>query len=360
MNEDKAQLVSAPLVSEDTAESHLQLLSTGLQRLCTVEPVGIPPFRFRNLDMLIESNEMIARRSLLVHRCLERVQTTLEEVAGPAGVDQPCADRSSFIRFQWNEVRYDMRDPISILVRKLIQETEEIEENYQYKLAEFMEWSRKLDIEQKKYTTNTASLPMSHLLKAYAKHDVPIGTEFLTTLFVVVPARSQADWLSVYTTLAEPSCIVPNSSVLVFSDATNAIFSVTIFRNAVQTFKKACIKRKWSVRDPRSEESLPEHSLDEIQNTTDRLRGKLVRLLYVSLSELRVAYTHLKVAECYIESILKYGLSTRFAAFLLRYRTKDEKSIRSKLDALFGARDASSAPPSEEEEKPYVAIEVVS
>ena len=52
------------------------------------------------------------------------------------------------------------------------------------------------------------------------------ASEYLETLFVAVPRRSEDDWIKSYETITD--MIVPRSSRKIISDADYALFSITV------------------------------------------------------------------------------------------------------------------------------------
>lgn len=79
------------------------------------------------------------------------------------------------------------------------------------------------------------------------KEDFILGSEYLTTVLVVIPKQSIDDWFNSYETICE--FVVPRSSKKLFDDQDQALVNVTVFTKVLDTFKKNCRDRKFMVRD---------------------------------------------------------------------------------------------------------------
>jgi V-type H+-transporting ATPase subunit C len=74
------------------------------------------------------------------------------------------------------------------------------------------------------------------------EHITAIGSEFLVTMFVVVPKSAGAQWEASYEKFSE--YVAPRSSRLVESDSEYGLWSVTLFRKAAPEFKEKCRENK--------------------------------------------------------------------------------------------------------------------
>ena len=79
------------------------------------------------------------------------------------------------------------------------------------------------------------------------KEDFVLGSEYLTTLLVVVPAFLQGEWNCKYETLTD--LVVPRSSKRLVEEQDYCLFTVTVFRKACDEFKERAKEQKFVVRD---------------------------------------------------------------------------------------------------------------
>ena len=76
---------------------------------------------------------------------------------------------------------------------------------------------------EKKSTASLVTRPLNDLVKpSHLVH----GSEYLETLFVVVPLRNEEEWVKSYENLCDK--IVPRSSEKVMEDQEHALFTITV------------------------------------------------------------------------------------------------------------------------------------
>lgn len=72
-----------------------------------------------------------------------------------------------------------------------------------------------------------------------------VESEYLTTLFVVVPKSQFKEWLKSYDSLDDIQYVVPESSEMIDSDKNYGLFNVVLIKKIAQDFKNACTKKKF-------------------------------------------------------------------------------------------------------------------
>ncbi|CAF99371.1 unnamed protein product, partial [Tetraodon nigroviridis] len=173
-------------------------------------------------------------------------------------------------------------------------------------------------------------------------------------------ATNYADWQKTYETLAE--MVVPRSTKLLFEDNDSGLFSVTLFRKAIDDFKHQARENKFMVRDFQYNEVEMKADKEEMTRlSTDKKKqfvcalslssfiqtaltaGPLVRWLKVNFSEAFIAWIHIKALRVFVESVLRYGLPVNFQAMLLQPHKKNMKKLREVLYELYKHLDSSAA-----------------
>jgi V-type H+-transporting ATPase subunit C len=76
-----------------------------------------------------------------------------------------------------------------------------------------------------------------------------VESEYLTTLFVVVPKNQYKEWLKSYDSLDDIQFVVPESSEKIDEDNNYGLFNVVLVKKIAQDFKNACTKRKFGIND---------------------------------------------------------------------------------------------------------------
>uniref|UniRef100_A0A3B5MNP7 V-type proton ATPase subunit C n=1 Tax=Xiphophorus couchianus TaxID=32473 RepID=A0A3B5MNP7_9TELE len=188
------------------------------------------------------------------------------------------------------------------------------------------------------------SLLTRSLADLVKKEDFVLDSEYLITMLVVVPKINYPDWQKTYETLAE--MVVPRSSNLLFEDSDSGLFSVTLFRKAIDDFKHKARENKFTVRDFQyNEEEMKADKEEMTRLSTDKKKqfGPLVRWLKVNFSEAFIAWIHIKALRVFVESVLRYGLPVNFQAMLLLPSKKTMKKLREVLNDLYKHLDSSAA-----------------
>uniref|UniRef100_A0A3B5LQM2 V-type proton ATPase subunit C n=1 Tax=Xiphophorus couchianus TaxID=32473 RepID=A0A3B5LQM2_9TELE len=138
----------------------------------------------------------------------------------------------------------------------------------------------------------------------------------------------------------------PGPSLQLFEDNDSGLFSVTLFRKAVDDFRHKARENKFTVRDFQyNEEEMKADKEEMTRLSTDKKKqfGPLVRWLKVNFSEAFIAWIHIKALRVFVESVLRYGLPVNFQAMLLQPNKKNMKKLREVLNDLYKHLDSSAA-----------------
>lgn len=96
---------------------------------------------------------------------------------------------------------------------------------------------------------------------------------------------------------------------LLFEDHDSGLFSVTLFRKAIDDFRHKARENKYTVRDFQYNEQEMNADKEEMTRlSTDKKKqfGPLVRWLKVNFSEAFIAWIHIKALRVFVESVLRY------------------------------------------------------
>lgn len=194
-------------------------------------------------------------------------------------------------------------------------------------------------------------------------------TEYLTTLFVVVPLSGTEQWLSTYERLTD--FVLPRSTEQIFKDKDSALWSVTLFKKVVEDFKNAARDQKWIVRKYERTEGLDPAEMKKLKEDKARLKKALIRWCDTNFAETFVSWIHLKCIRCFVESVLRFGLPANFDAVLLWPNPKQISATHKNLTAALahlGKHDdkddldldvpASLASQQTEKFYPYVSLDI--
>ncbi|XP_022257050.1 V-type proton ATPase subunit C-like [Limulus polyphemus] len=190
----------------------------------------------------------------------------------------------------------------------------------------------------------SGSLLVRNLGDLVKKQHFVNGSEYLTTLLVVVPQNLYKDWNLKYEKLTD--MVVPRSSELIYEDQDHGLFTVTLFQKVVDEFKLHARENKFIVREfVYNEEELlaGKNEIAKLEHDKKKQFSLLVRWLKVNFSEAFTAWIHVKALRVFVESVLRYGLPVNFQAMLVRPHKKSAKRLREVLNQLYSHLDTSIA-----------------
>ncbi|KTF94169.1 hypothetical protein cypCar_00044024 [Cyprinus carpio] len=295
-------LISAP--GEKTCQQTWDKLLTATTRannLSTNNKFNIPDLKVGTLDVLVGLSDELAKLDAFVESVVKKVAQYMADVLE------------------------DSRD--------------KVQENLLANGVDLVTYVTRFQWDMAKGSLLTRSL--ADIVK---KDDFVLDSEYLITMLVVVPKTNYNDWQRTYETLAE--MVVPRSTNLLFEDQDSGLFTVTLFRKAIDDFRLKARENKFTVRDFQyNEEEMKADKEEMTRLSTDKKKqfGPLVRWLKVNFSEAFIAWIHIKALRVFVESVLRYGLPVNFQAMLLQPNKKNMKKLREVLNDLYKHLDSSAA-----------------
>ncbi|KAM9310734.1 V-type proton ATPase subunit C 1-A-like [Pholidichthys leucotaenia] len=342
-------LISAP--GEKTCQQTWETLMAATTRaniLSTNHKFGIPDLKVGTLDVLVGLSDELAKLDSFVESVVKKVAQYMADVLEDSrdkvqenllanGVDLV----TYITRFQWDMAKYPIKQSLKNISEIISKQVTQIDNDLKSRASAYNNLKGNLQNLERK---NTGSLLTRSLADIVKKEHFVLDSEYLITLLVVVPKTGYADWRRAYETLAE--MVVPRSSDLLVEDGDSGLFSVTLFRKAMDDFKHKARENKFTVRDFQyNEEEMKADKEEMTRLSTDKKKqyGPLVRWLKVNFSEAFIAWIHIKALRVFVESVLRYGLPVNFQAMLLQPNKKTMKRLREVLNDLYKHLDSSAA-----------------
>uniref|UniRef100_A0A8C5BCL4 V-type proton ATPase subunit C n=1 Tax=Gadus morhua TaxID=8049 RepID=A0A8C5BCL4_GADMO len=363
-------LISAP--GEKTCQQtwdHMMVATTRTNNLSTNHKFNIPDLKVGTLDVLVGLSDELAKLDGFVESVLKKVAQYMADVLEDSrdkvqenllanGVDLV----TYITRFQWDMAKYPIKQSLKNISEIISKQVSQIDNDLKARASAYNNLKGNLQNLERK---NAGSLLTRSLADIVKKEDFVIDSEYLITMLVVVPKTGYADWQKTYETLAE--MVVPRSTNLLFEDQESGLFSVTLFRKALDDFRHKARENKFTMRDFQyNEEELKADKEEMTRLSTDKKKqfvralgtsihftfcfdfgldhtGPLVRWLKVNFSEAFIAWVHIKALRVFVESVLRYGLPVNFQAMLLQPTKKTMKKLREVLNELYKHLDSSAA-----------------
>ncbi|KAK2887070.1 hypothetical protein QQF64_013966 [Cirrhinus molitorella] len=340
-------LISAP--GEKTCQQTWDKMNmaTSQTNMSTNHKFNIPELKVGTLDVLVGLSDELAKLDSFVESVVRKVAQYMADVLEDSrdkvqenllanGVDLV----TYVTRFQWDMAKYPIKQSLKNISEIMSKQVSQIDNDLKARASAYNSLKGNLQSLERK---NVGSLLTRSLADIVKKDDFVLDSEYLITLLVVVPKTSYPDWQKTYETLSE--MVVPRSTKLLFEDQESGLFSVTLFRKAIDDFKHKARENKFMVRDFQyNEEEMKADKEEMTRLSTDKKKqfGPLVRWLKVNFSEAFIAWIHIKALRVFTESVLRYGLPVNFQAMLLQPNKKNVKKLREVLQDLYKHLDSSA------------------
>uniref|UniRef100_A0A8D3CCG4 V-type proton ATPase subunit C n=1 Tax=Scophthalmus maximus TaxID=52904 RepID=A0A8D3CCG4_SCOMX len=387
-------LISAP--GEKTCQQtwdKLMVATSRTNNLSTNNKFNIPDLKVGTLDVLVGLSDELAKLDTFVESVVKKVAQYMADVLEDSrdkvqenlltqktsgysvGGYYVQIDLVTYItRFQWDMAKYPIKQSLKNISEIISKQGTQIDNDLKARASAYNNLKGNLQNLERK---NAGSLLTRSLADIVKKEDFVLDSEYLITMLVVVSKTNYTDWQKTYETLSE--MVVPRSTKLLFEDHDSGLFSVTLFRKAIDDFKHKARENKFTVRDFQyNEEEMKADKEEMTRLSTDKKKqfvrlllfcisffahfmigenyrketfslffhphsGPLVRWLKVNFSEAFIAWIHIKALRVFVESVLRYGLPVNFQAMLLQPNKKNMKKLREVLYDLYNYLDSSAA-----------------
>uniref|UniRef100_A0A4W3I769 V-type proton ATPase subunit C n=1 Tax=Callorhinchus milii TaxID=7868 RepID=A0A4W3I769_CALMI len=266
--------------------------------------------------------------------------------------------------FQWDMAKYPIKQSLHNITEVITKQISQIDADLKSRSVTYNNIKGNLQNLERKAVGSLLTRTLADIVN---KDDFVLDSEYLTTLLAFVPKSNYNNWQRTYESLSV--MVVPRSTKMIIEDAEGALFTVTLFKKAVDEFKVKARENKFIVREfyyseeklDAEKEELTRLSADKKQqyvstiflqinqcvclsfNSRFYFQGPLLRWLKVNFSEAYIAWIHIKALRVFVESVLRYGLPVNFQAMLLQPSKRTIKRLRDVLNALFKHLDEVAA-----------------
>jgi len=306
----------------------------------------IPDLKVGTLDQLVGLSDDLGKLDSYVEGVTRKIAAYLKEVLEDQrdklqeNLLANNVDLASYVqRYQWDMAKYPLKQSLRNLSDIIGKQIGQIDADLKTKASAYNSLKQTLQSLEKKQTGSLITRNLADIVK---KEHFILDSEYLVTLVIVVPKQNFNDWQLKYERLSD--MVVPRSSQLIFQDQDHGLFTVTLFRKAVDDFKTHCRDNRFVVREfTYNEEELAAGKNEITKLATDKKKqfGPLVRWLKINFSECFTAWVHVKALRVFVESVLRYGLPVNFQAVLMYPNKKSVKRLREVLNQLYQHLDSS-------------------
>ncbi|CAH8630289.1 unnamed protein product [Dicrocoelium dendriticum] len=272
---------------------------------------NIPPdLKVGTLDILVGLSDELAKLDLYAEAITKKVAQYMGDVLEEQkhkledNLAINGASPGAFLtKFQWDYAKYPIKHTLSSLYAIISEQLSKIDADLKTKSTAYNTVKGCLQTLERKQTGSLLTRDLGDIVKS---DQFVLGSEYITTLVVVVPRSSYSVWQKCYETLTD--MIVPKSSELIFEDQENGLWTVTLFKKMVEDFKARCREQRFVVRDFEYDEKKIEESkseLSKLESDKRRQFAPLFRWLKVNFGEAFSAMVHIKAIRVFVESVLR-------------------------------------------------------
>jgi len=287
-------------------------------------------------------------------------------------------------RFKWDDARYPKRKPLGELSNSIKGSIAEIEKELREKSLEYNSICQKLSQMTANESGNLMTRDINTIIKEFNKEKpghaqfrpvearlqeeapeiIQMMNDFnssssqklqpvLTTLYVVVPKNDQKNWKTNYENIFlededkkeeegqkkevekkeeksdknERKFVVPRSSVLLAQDNDSCLNSVVVFTKDIEDFRKLASRKRYNVRRNDPSTVINEEEKATLKKAQEKKKKMLVRWALSSFGDAFNGWLHLKCIQCFVESILRYGLPPDCVSMLICPKKGAEKKL---------------------------------
>lgn len=341
-------LISAP--GEKTIHQTWESLNnvTSKQDLAKNYKFPIPDLKVGTLDTLVGLSDDLAKLDAYVESVSRKLATCIHDIFENKNANvfehlkANGVELSVYLtKFQWDKAKYPSQQSLKVLYDIINKQLSQIDADLKTKSSVYNSLKGTLQSMERK---QAGSLLVRNLGDICQKKHFVLGSEYLTTLLVVVPKAYFKEWNAKYEKLA--AYVAPRSSELIYEDNEHGLFTVTLFSKCIDEFKTRARECKFVVRDFQyNEQEIADskNQLVKLEQDKEKKFQNLLRWLKINFSEAFIAWVHVKALRVFVESVLRYGLPVNFLAVLIHPNKKQQRRLRETLNSLYSHLDTSAA-----------------
>jgi len=334
----------------------------------TEENIGLRVGKFDSLITLSDEMRKLDQHvEATTNRIASQYLDLMEELKeNPKEFDVKGASPQTFLtKFQWEKARFSVKKSLPELVRIIEVGMSKIDAELRAKATEYNALSSKL--KQINLCTQGNLLTRDITKEIETSKMMQFESKFLQPIYVVVPSVQVQEWNKCYEELTQ--FVVPRSSELLCKEHDFSLYKVVVFKHVVDEFKVKAKEKRFVVRKYEPTNTTSALELGKLQAKYEKLRSNLIRWCTTNFGEAYFLWVHLKSIQCYVESILRFGLPADFEVVLLQPKKDQAKNLEkalvakySHLEKMFGddEDDEEGATTHQYEENffPYVYLEI--
>jgi len=316
-------------------------------------PDGESALKFGSFDDLIRLTDDMAKHDSQVESIARRIERMYLEVE-PGKANDPIREFKvlsqtktmafdKYLReWRWDDAKYPKMRGLTNNLTLLLSVANKLDEEARNKSAQYNEVMSAKNNMQKKETGSLLAKDLTDVLTPeVVKEDDFIQTQHLTTLVVIVPLINVEAFLKTYERYAEN--VVPQSArqfTSIKEEDGTQVWRIVLFRTSVDAFmKKAREERVATARvfdySPQAYDKIRAQR-EELKKECERQEKMMKGFCKASLSDVMIAWVHIKAMRIFVESVLRFGVPPNFASFILQPKGNQHQAMRKALADVLG------------------------
>lgn len=315
-------------------------------QMATVDPFKVPVsgLRVGTLDSLMSLSDDLSKMDILAEATVAKIYKQLtdlkpDEEPTVNGVP-PVVYTTKY--FEWDEAKFQTKMPLRELTEGISMRISALDEELKLKVTEMNNLKGILQGIDRKTQGN---LMVRGLADIVQESDV-MESDYMTTLYVVVPKASLKEFVDSYEKMA--TYVVPKSAKLLSEDSEYGLYTCIIFKKSLEEFKASAREKRLTLREFTFDAGALEAERVKKESDTaefERMKGMLSKWCGINYAECYMMMLHLKVVRVFVESVLRYGLTTsystvgmvpNFKAYVLQPKKGMTEKLRKELATMYG------------------------
>jgi len=309
-------------------------------------PVPAEGLRVGTLDSLMSLSDDLTKMDVLAEATVSKMYKQLVDLKPdepPTIIGIPVAAYTTG-NWAWDEAKFQLKAPLRELSENISSRIGALDEELKLKVGEVNALKTSLAALDRKTQGNLMVRGLADLVGA---NDC-VESEYMTTVFAVVPKASAKDFETSYEKMA--TYVVPRSGKLISEDSEYSLFAVTIFKKSLDEFKTSAREKRITLREFTYDAAATANDAAKKSGDTheyERLKGVLASWCHINYAEVYTMQLHLKAVRIFVESVLRYGLTNtrmgmapNFKSFLLQPKRAKGEVLRKVLSNLYGGSSA--------------------
>ena len=285
--------------------------------------------KFESLDSLMTLSDDLVRIDTQIGMVVRRLCNVWVDINKEIKFNEKW-NETDLTQFRWDDKKYPYTETAKTLTTRIQKDIQQIEVKLRDLVSKYQTTQRELAIETKRESGTL----LTRRLESTIKQEHIIDTEFLVSTFVVISKMQKKEFLKSYESLSD--YVVADSAELVASDEEFEMYRVVVFKIFLDEFKMNCRTAHYTVREYKKEDTVVETNKQSLQESIENQKKLLIRYCEANFSHVLHAWFHMKILRLFTDSVLHYGLPTRYDLIVLKLKKGDPKKL---MKGLVGKRN---------------------